>query len=74
MPTNPHQISYTAEPKIGFPHRVRGGWRQLWRKVPFGWKDAGKDWTLGCNFCNTTIRLAVEDERKFMYCPKCELL
>ncbi len=64
-------IWYAAEPKIGFPHYARGGLLQLFRKIPFGWRDIRKHWDRGCNFCGTTVRLGREKDEQFRYCPKC---
>lgn len=36
-----NELSYTANPKVGFPHYVTVG--HLWwkKKVPYGWEDRG---------------------------------
>lgn len=37
-----NELSYTASPKVGFPHYVTTG--HLWwkKKVPYGWDDRGE--------------------------------
>ena len=59
---------------IGFPHRRRGGLRQLFRMVPWGWEDLGmvqgkfmKETSRGnlygwdaCKLCRNIVRIGRE--------------
>jgi len=68
--------SYTASPKIGFPHRTK------WLKKPIGWKDYGKvkdhipSYFLGnpnkCVDCLGDLYFGLDyDGILFKYCPHC---
>lgn len=71
-----NEISYTANPKIGFPH-----YKGFVFKSPYGWKDRGevgavvdKDGDLSTlihRFCRTRLRVGIENSENFRFCPKC---
>ena len=63
--------------KTGFPHKN-------WFGRPQGWKDLGNvgaDYksdgveTTSCHaFCRTRLRVGKENEKRFLYCPKCQVI
>ncbi len=71
-------------PAYGFPHMQTVGF--FWKKqVPNGWEDRGlvdvdvkylgdgytQDIYPGCPDCNSQLHVGRENEKGFLFCPKC---
>lgn len=62
--------------KKGFPYKFLG-------IIPIGWKYRGMvgydydpkenvNVRTGCNLCRTILNVGIENNKAFLYCPKCK--
>lgn len=70
-----NELSYTASPKVGFPH-----YKGFIFKRPYGWEDRGemesfekdREWYYPIHdLCKGVAHIGIEEFKTFRFCPKC---